>query len=173
MTVPNPAMLQRYLADSVATASPAKLLVMLYDRLVLDLNRSEEALRVGGYPGFLPALRKAPDVGYVELGGRKITIRWARQVPSGQGRTIVVVTDKPVVFIGGGAAEAKPRAGYEVAVLELKIDNGGKGTGTMAGVGCEGSWRAWASSSSAWEKGDAAGGVAPSSSSALWLSRSR
>jgi flagellar secretion chaperone FliS len=47
MTVPNPAMLQRYLADSVATASPAKLLVMLYDRLVLDLNRSEEALRVG------------------------------------------------------------------------------------------------------------------------------
>jgi flagellar protein FliS len=44
MTTQNPAMRERYLADSVATASPAKLLVMLYDRLVLDLTRAEEAL---------------------------------------------------------------------------------------------------------------------------------
>ena len=47
MTVPNPAMRERYLADSIATAPPAKLLVMLYDRLVLDLNRGEDALRAG------------------------------------------------------------------------------------------------------------------------------
>lgn len=48
MTVPsNPALRERYLADSIATASPAKLLTMLYDRLVLDLNRGEEALRAG------------------------------------------------------------------------------------------------------------------------------
>lgn len=47
MTVPNPAMRERYLADSIATAPPAKLLVMLYDRLVLDLNRGEEALGAG------------------------------------------------------------------------------------------------------------------------------
>ena len=45
MTVPNPAMRERYLADTIATAPPAKLLVMLYDRLVLDLSRGEEALR--------------------------------------------------------------------------------------------------------------------------------
>lgn len=30
----------RYLADSVGTASPVRLLVMLYDRLVLDLRRA-------------------------------------------------------------------------------------------------------------------------------------
>ena len=47
MTVPNPAMRERYLADTIATAPPAKLLVMLYDRLVLDLNRGEDALRDG------------------------------------------------------------------------------------------------------------------------------
>jgi flagellar secretion chaperone FliS len=34
----------RYLGDSVATASPHQLLVMLYDRLALDLERGEEAL---------------------------------------------------------------------------------------------------------------------------------
>src|SRR4051794_38738290 len=37
----------RYLQDSVNTASPAKLLLMLYDRLVLDLIQGEEALRTG------------------------------------------------------------------------------------------------------------------------------
>src|SRR4051812_14509025 len=41
----NPAMRSRYLADSVATASPGQLLVMLYDRLVIDLVHAEQALR--------------------------------------------------------------------------------------------------------------------------------
>ena len=43
MTAPN--LRDRYLQDSVNTASPGKLLVMLYDRLVLDLAQGEEALR--------------------------------------------------------------------------------------------------------------------------------
>jgi flagellar secretion chaperone FliS len=37
----------KYLADAVETASPAKLLTMLYDRLVLDLDRAARALRDG------------------------------------------------------------------------------------------------------------------------------
>jgi flagellar protein FliS len=34
----------RYLSDRVATASPQQLLVMLYDRLALDLERAEDLL---------------------------------------------------------------------------------------------------------------------------------
>jgi flagellar protein FliS len=41
------AMRARYLNDSITTASPGKLLVMLYDRLVLDLLQAEEGLRAG------------------------------------------------------------------------------------------------------------------------------
>ena len=37
----------RYLGDSVATASPQQLLVMLYDRLALDLERAQVALADG------------------------------------------------------------------------------------------------------------------------------
>ncbi len=37
----------RYLDDTVATASPTKLLTMLYDRLVLDLERAEADQRAG------------------------------------------------------------------------------------------------------------------------------
>ncbi len=43
----SPALRDRYLADSVSTASPGKLLVMLYDRLVMDLVQGEEAVRAG------------------------------------------------------------------------------------------------------------------------------
>jgi flagellar protein FliS len=37
----------RYMGDTVATASPQQLLVMLYDRLALDLERAETALVSG------------------------------------------------------------------------------------------------------------------------------
>jgi flagellar protein FliS len=43
----SPAMRARYLADSVNTASPARLLVMLYERLVLDLSQAEVAVKAG------------------------------------------------------------------------------------------------------------------------------
>ena len=45
MTAPH--LRDRYLQDSISTASPAKLLLMLYDRLVLDLIKGEDALRGG------------------------------------------------------------------------------------------------------------------------------
>jgi|SRR3954447_10817767 flagellar protein FliS len=45
MTAPN--LRDRYLQDSINTASPGRLLVMLYDRLVLDLIQGEEALHAG------------------------------------------------------------------------------------------------------------------------------
>ena len=45
----------------------------------IDEKAVEEALKLGGYPAFLTALRSAPEVGYVELGGQKYAIRWARQ----------------------------------------------------------------------------------------------
>lgn len=43
----SPQLRDRYLQDSINTASPGKLLLMLYDRLVLDLVHGEEAVRAG------------------------------------------------------------------------------------------------------------------------------
>lgn len=45
--MPAASITERYLADSVATADPALLIVMLYDRLGLDLARAEAALQDG------------------------------------------------------------------------------------------------------------------------------
>ena len=103
-------------------------------RYTPDFDRTavETALKQGGYPGFVTALRKAPEVGSVTVGDQKFPIRWAREQKTDKGRTIVVVTDKPVFFVGGGRTEAKPRAGYEVAVIQLMVDEIGLGTGSMA-----------------------------------------
>ena len=121
-------------ARAGATAVASAPLTIQIDSYTKDADRKvmEEALRVGGYPGFLTALRKAPPVGYVQAGDKKFTVRWAKQVPDGLGRTISVVTDAPIFFVGGGNPDAKPRAGYELAVLQLKMDSSGVGEGTMA-----------------------------------------
>ncbi|WP_263120099.1 flagellar export chaperone FliS [Cellulomonas sp. RIT-PI-Y] len=52
----------RFLADAVATAGPAKLLTMLYDRLVLDLDRGEAALREGRRPEGTQQLAHAQQI---------------------------------------------------------------------------------------------------------------
>ena len=50
-----------YLDASVATASPARLLVMLYDRLVLDVQRALDAQRAGDHEAAHRQLLHAQD----------------------------------------------------------------------------------------------------------------
>jgi flagellar secretion chaperone FliS len=52
----------RYLGDTVATASPQQLLVMLYDRLALDLERAETALGAGDRQEAGAQLQHAQDI---------------------------------------------------------------------------------------------------------------
>jgi flagellar protein FliS len=61
-----PALRERYLSDSITTASPARLLVMLYDRLVLDLAHGETAIRAGDRETANARLTHAQDI-IVEL----------------------------------------------------------------------------------------------------------
>ena len=51
-----------FVTDAVSTASPAALLVMLYDRLALDLARAEEAQRAGDRPAANMQLLHAQDI---------------------------------------------------------------------------------------------------------------
>jgi hypothetical protein len=105
------------------------------NRYTPDFDRTavETGLKQGGYRGFLAALRRAPVVGHVVLGrGDKVPIRWARQQTGPKGRSIVVITDKPVFYLGAGRAEPVPRENFQVALIEIQIDDKGTGEGTMA-----------------------------------------
>jgi hypothetical protein len=121
---------------NVATAGGAGTtnVQLVVQRYTPDAERGavENALKGGGYPAFVAALRKASEVGQVEFGGQTFAIRYARQTETPKGRTIVLVTDKPVFFVGGAAPDAKSRAGYEVAVIRLEMHEAGMGTGVMA-----------------------------------------
>jgi hypothetical protein len=97
-----------------------------------DRTALEDALQHGGYASFVNALRRAPEVGSVAAGDGQFTIRYAREQKTDKGRTIVVVTDKPVFFVGGARPNAKPRAGYETALIQLQVDDAGGGTGLLA-----------------------------------------
>jgi flagellar protein FliS len=52
----------RYVTDSVETMSPARLLVALYDRLVLDLDRADLAIGAHDLPGAHHALVHAQEI---------------------------------------------------------------------------------------------------------------
>ncbi len=118
-----------------ASSAVSGTLVMRVSRYTPDFDRKtvEEALRLGGYPRFLTALRNAPEVGQLTLAdGPPYVIRYAREKAAGAGREIVLVTDRPVFFVGSARTDAKPRAGYEVAVIQIQVDGAGRGKGTMA-----------------------------------------
>jgi flagellar secretion chaperone FliS len=52
----------RYVSDSVATASPARLVTMLYDRLVRDLTIGEAAVRNGEREAASSQILHAQDI---------------------------------------------------------------------------------------------------------------
>ena len=52
----------RYVDDAISTASPQRILVMLYDRLALDLERGEAALVAGDREAANAQLQHAQDI---------------------------------------------------------------------------------------------------------------
>jgi hypothetical protein len=117
-----------------ATGSSAASMKLQLDRYVADKDRDAvtEALKSGGSAAFLEALRKAPPIGKLTAGEKTFAVRWATETPTRNGRTIVVVVDSPVFFLGGGEVDAKPREGFDVGVIRFDFDNSGLGSGTMA-----------------------------------------
>src|SRR5262245_38720758 len=90
-----------------------------------------DAMKYGGYTNFLPALRKLPAIGYVELAGRRTEIKYAR-MRAGSDTNLVIGTDQPIFFLGGGAPDPKRKVGYEVGIIDLELDAQGNGHGVMA-----------------------------------------
>ena len=117
-----------------ATGALAATIRLQIDRYTPEADRKAmtEAIAHGGYAAFLQALRKAPAVGFVQIEDVQVPVRWAREQKTPQGRDISLVTDAPVYFVGGGAANPKSREGFELAVVRLMVDEIGLGTGTMA-----------------------------------------
>lgn len=91
----------------------------------------EKALKDGGTEQFLVELKRAPLAGQFEVGTRSFAVRWARQKATEKGRVITFVVDQPVYFVGAGVPGAKEKTGFNLAVLQITIDDAGVGEGTV------------------------------------------
>jgi hypothetical protein len=93
--------------------------------------RVTDALKYGGYANFLNVLRLLPAIGSLEVEGRVVELRFAHEQQVSSGRRLVLIADHPLFFLGN---PSKPRAGYELAIVELLFDAQGGATGTVAGA---------------------------------------
>jgi len=120
-------------AKTANAAITSKVSIAL-DRLMEESRRTRviEGLKYNGYPGALKVLRSLPPVGTIEVAGRKVEIRYAHEQPQQGGYRLVLVADRPSFFLTGDPE--KPRAGYELTMVELIVDAKGGITGTMTGA---------------------------------------
>jgi hypothetical protein len=121
-------------AKAGATAIASKLTIRV-DRPMEESRRVRvtDALKFGGYANGLNTLRALPPVGMIELEKRQVEIRYTRELGDAKkGRRLLLIADRPLFFLSGDPK--KPRAGYELTVVDLLIDEQGGVSGKMNGA---------------------------------------
>lgn len=90
------------------------------------------AFKSGGAAALRKALVGVAPTGSIRVaGGAPATTRLTLERTTGVGRLLTIVADKPILHLGSGRANAKPKTGYDFAVIDLEIDAAGAGTGTF------------------------------------------
>ena len=91
------------------------------------------AFKAGGAAALRKGLAAIPPTGTVQLGAGKATpTRFTLERATGDGRLLTILTDQPLFFVGAGAPGAKPKEGYDFAVIDIVLDAKGNGSGTLA-----------------------------------------
>jgi hypothetical protein len=116
------------------TKSASAPVVIAVEHFSSDADRASvtAALKIGGTPAVRQELVKLKDAGYIEVGLHRTTIKYAFSRPTGDGRLVTVITAEPIVHLGAGAPDAKPKSGYDLAVALLYLDAKSSGHGELA-----------------------------------------
>jgi hypothetical protein len=89
------------------------------------------ALREEGQEAFLQGLTRAKPVGWIATPtSLRYDFYFAQQQPSEKGRRIMMITDRPMQI--AERMSASPSRDYPFTVIELHLDEDGRGTGTLA-----------------------------------------
>jgi hypothetical protein len=98
-----------------------------------EADKLAAAFKSGGAAALRKALTGVPPTGSVTLGSGKPTpTRITIERVTDKGRLLTIVTDTPILFLGGGAPQAKAKEGYDFAVVDIEVDAAGSGSGTIA-----------------------------------------
>jgi hypothetical protein len=104
------------------------------DKFVSDADREKliGVIKGGDAAATRKALAAMEDIGYVELKSQRTPIKYAYARSTGSGRLITVVTAAPIHYVGGTAADAKAKGGFDLGLALLVLDGSDKGDGEMA-----------------------------------------
>lgn len=96
-----------------------------------DRTRLLTVLRESGPQALLKELQNMPSVGTIRTPNSVgYDLHYARQAPVGDGRRIVIATDRPVGFIE--ATNQGRTLDYPFTLIQMQLDKSGKGTGSMS-----------------------------------------
>ena len=118
---------------SGVTTISSKITVQV-DRAMDDTRRTRvsDALKFGGYQNFYNALRGVPSVGSIQTQNGKVDVRYTREDPDGTATRLVLVSDQPLFYLG--ADSSKKKVGFELTVVNLRIEPQGAVTGQLSGA---------------------------------------
>jgi hypothetical protein len=116
------------------TASASTAVTIRVDKFVSDADRDRimATIKAGDGAATRAALAAMPDIGFIEMAKRRTPVKYAYARPTGAGRLITVVTAQPILFLGGAAPDAKPKAGFDLALALLILDGNNAGDGELA-----------------------------------------
>ena len=87
----------------------------------------------GGVAGLRKALATTAATGSIQIGSGKPTpTRLTLERQTDKGRMLTIVTDRPLLFLGAGLPDAKPKEGYDFGLVDVIVDPAGSGSGTMS-----------------------------------------
>jgi hypothetical protein len=116
-----------------ATASAPVTVVVSRKMSQGEAEKLTAAFAAGGAAALRKALAGVAATGSIQLGGGAPTpTRLTLERPTDQGRLLTIVADQPILALGAGLPAAKPKEGYDFAVLDLMVDAKGGGSGTFA-----------------------------------------
>jgi hypothetical protein len=130
-----PALTFKATASVSAPTKKASVPVTIHiDRFIADADRDKvvAAVKANDHDGTTKTLAGLPDIGYITVNEKKTPIKYAYARATGDGRIITVVTAQPIYFIGGAEKNAKPKAGYDLAMALLVLNGQDKGDGELA-----------------------------------------
>jgi hypothetical protein len=118
-------------SEAGAKTAPVKITI---DRFATEAERAPvvNALKTGGNAAVKAALEKMPGLGTLEVAGHKFPIRYAYPRATSGGRVVTVVVAEPIKHLGADLPQAKPKAGYDLAVALLVLDSSDAGVGEFA-----------------------------------------
>ena len=117
-------------AAGVSASAPVTVTLKGYSS---DADRTAlmSALKKGGTAEARSWLAKQRDFGTVQIGKQLTPIKYAYARSTGGGRLITLVTAKPIVFIGAGLPESKPKTGYDLGLVMLDTQASSPGQGEL------------------------------------------